>query len=122
MVGGAMYFFSIYGAQNPGTFMIMRCIGIFVSSTLPCLIIMVPKFTVIQYKQITGKSLWALSGKSSNSEQSGRGSQAGSQIEVVQNEQNIQNPIASVRFGEKADIKITVSEINSNAEGKKNEA
>ena len=83
---------------------------------------MVPKFTVIQYKQITGKSLWALSGKSSNSEQSGRGSQAGSQIEVVQNEQNIQNPIASVRFGEKADIKITVSEINSNAEGKKNEA
>ena len=117
-----MYFFSIYGAQNPGTFMIMRCIGIFVSSTLPCLIIMVPKFTVIQYKQITGKSLWALSGKSSNSEQSGRGSQAGSQIEVVQNEQNIQNPIASVRFGEKADIKITVSEINSNAEGKKNEA
>jgi hypothetical protein len=99
VVGGAMYFFSIYGAQNPGTFMIMRCVGIFVSSTLPTLIIMIPKFTIIQYKQITGKSLWA-SGKSSGA--SDRGSKAShmeSQIEVVQNDMKLQNPIQSVRIG-----------------------
>lgn len=83
VVGGAMYFFSLFGAQNPGTQMIMRVVGIFVSSTLPILIIMVPKFTIIQYKAITGKSLWAMSGRSSGSDKGSRGSQA-SQIEVVQ--------------------------------------
>ena len=83
---------------------------------------MLPKFTVIQYKQITGKSLWALSGKSSNSDRNSRGSQAGSQIEVVQSDKDIQNPIGSVRFGDKPEIKITVSEINPTLEGKKSEA
>lgn len=61
VVGGAMYFFSLYGASSAGSFVILRCVGIFVSATLPVLIIMVPKFTVIQYKQITGKNLWAAS-------------------------------------------------------------
>lgn len=56
-----MYFFSLYGASSAGSFVILRCVGIFVSATLPVLIIMVPKFTVIQYKQITGKNLWAAS-------------------------------------------------------------
>jgi len=115
VVGGAMYFFSLFGAQNPGTMMIMRVVGIFVSSTLPILIIMVPKFTVIQYKAITGKSLWALSGKSSNSEKDAGGSQA-SQIEVVQSDTNkLQAPIGSVRLS-------TVSVAGAEPEGKKSEA
>ena len=61
VVGGAMYFFSLYGSSSAGSFVILRCVGIFVSATLPVLIIMVPKFTVIQYKNITGKNLWAAS-------------------------------------------------------------
>lgn len=56
-----MYFFSMYGSSSAGSFVILRCVGIFVSATLPVLIIMVPKFTVIQYKNITGKNLWAAS-------------------------------------------------------------
>lgn len=56
-----MYFFSLYGSSSAGSFVILRCVGIFVSATLPVLIIMVPKFTVIQYKNITGKNLWAAS-------------------------------------------------------------
>ena len=56
-----MYFFSLYGASSAGALVILRCVGIFVSATLPVLIIMVPKFTVIQYKNITGKNLWAAS-------------------------------------------------------------
>lgn len=100
VVGGAMYFFSMFGAQNPATFMIMRCVGIFVSSTLPTLIIMVPKFTVIQYKQITGKSLWAVSGRSSGASDKGsRASHMESQIEVVQNDSKLQQPIQSVHIG-----------------------
>ena len=59
VVGGAMYFFSLYGATTVGAFVALRCVGIFVSATLPVLIIMIPKFTVIQYKNITGKNLWA---------------------------------------------------------------
>jgi hypothetical protein len=58
VVGGAMYFFSLYGAKTVGTFVILRTVGIFVSATLPVLIIMVPKFTVIQYKNITGIDSW----------------------------------------------------------------
>jgi hypothetical protein len=61
VVGGAMYFFSLYGSSSAGSFVILRCVGIFVSATLPVLIIMVPKFTVIQYKNLTGKNLWAAS-------------------------------------------------------------
>ena len=54
-----MYFFSLYGANSQGSFVILRCVGIFVSATLPVLIIIIPKFIVIQYKLITGKKLWA---------------------------------------------------------------
>lgn len=56
-----MYFFSLYGSTSAGSFVLLRCVGIFVSATLPVLIIMIPKFTVIQYKNITGKNLWAAS-------------------------------------------------------------
>ena len=59
VVGGAMYFFSLYGATSVAAFVLLRCVGIFVSATLPVLIIMIPKFTVIQYKNITGKNLWS---------------------------------------------------------------
>ena len=119
VVGGAMYFFSIFGAQNPGTFMIMRCVGIFVSSTLPTLIIMVPKFTVIQYKQITGKSLWSMSGRSSGgSDRGSRGSHIESVVEVV-NTDSKRFSNQSVRMGSnKAEInmnnssKITVGNID----------
>ena len=58
-----MYFFSLYGSTSAGSFVLLRCVGIFVSATLPVLIIMIPKFTVIQYKNITGKNLWAASKK-----------------------------------------------------------
>lgn len=61
VVGGAMYFFSLYGSSSAGTFVILRCVGIFVSATLPVLIIMIPKFMVMQYKIITGKNLWMAS-------------------------------------------------------------
>ena len=60
VVGGAMYFFSFYGATSAGAFIIMRCLGIFISSTLPILIIMIPKFLAISYKKITGKDLWTM--------------------------------------------------------------
>ena len=56
-----MYFFSIYGSNSEGIFVILRCIGIFVSATLPVLIIMIPKFIAIQYKILTGKNIWAQS-------------------------------------------------------------
>ena len=56
-----MYFFSLYGATSAASFVLLRCVGLFVSATLPVLIIMIPKFTVIQYKNITGKNLWAAS-------------------------------------------------------------
>ena len=59
-----MYFFSLYGATSVAAFVLLRCVGIFVSATLPVLIIMIPKFTVIQYKNITGKSLWSSNGGS----------------------------------------------------------
>jgi hypothetical protein len=62
VVGGAMYFFSLYGAKSVETLVILRCVGIFVSATLPVLIIMGPKFTAIQYKIITGKALWGSKG------------------------------------------------------------
>ena len=69
-----MYFFSLYGASSVGAFVLLRCVGIFVSATLPVLIIMVPKFTVIQYKNITGKNLWANSrSKGGNHSSSGGG-------------------------------------------------
>jgi hypothetical protein len=57
-----MYFFSLYGAKSVETLVILRCVGIFVSATLPVLIIMGPKFTAIQYKIITGKALWGSKG------------------------------------------------------------
>jgi hypothetical protein len=58
-----MYFFSLYGAKSVETLVILRCVGIFVSATLPVLIIMGPKFTAIQYKIITGKTLWGSNGR-----------------------------------------------------------
>ena len=45
--------------------MIMRVVGIFVSSTLPILIIMIPKFLMISVKLITGKELWDAAMKTS---------------------------------------------------------
>lgn len=59
-----MYFFSQYGARTVEILVILRCVGIFVSATLPVLIIMGPKFTAIQYKNITGRALWGSYGKS----------------------------------------------------------
>jgi hypothetical protein len=58
VVGGAMYFFSLFASEKPGVSMILRCVGLFISATLPVLIIIFPKFTVIQFKTFFRKNFY----------------------------------------------------------------
>ena len=53
-----MYFFSQYGSKSVEIFVILRCVGIFVSGTLPVLIIMIPKFLTIKYKDAKNVRSW----------------------------------------------------------------
>jgi hypothetical protein len=70
VVGGATYFFSLYGAQNTQTFVLLRCLGIFISATLPVLIIMIPKIMIIQLKGFLIAIFPSLYSKSHNSNDS----------------------------------------------------
>lgn len=62
-----MYFFSQYGARSVETFVILRCVGLFVSATLPVLIIMGPKFTAIKFKNVSVNALWGSRGSTGKS-------------------------------------------------------
>ena len=68
VVGGAMYFFSLFESEKPDVCMLLRCIGLFISATLPVLIIIFPKFTVIQFKTYFRKNFHM--GSSHNSDES----------------------------------------------------
>ena len=64
VVGSFTYFLSVFGTGSVETFVVLRCVGIFVSATMSTIVIMVPKLLVIQLN-------WTellLGGKSSNDE------------------------------------------------------
>jgi hypothetical protein len=68
VVGGAMYFFSLFASEKPGVSMILRCIGLFISATLPVVIIIFPKFTLIQFKTFFRKNFYIGSSNNSSNE------------------------------------------------------
>lgn len=63
-----MYFFSLFASEKQGDKMILRCIGLFVSATLPVLIIVIPKFTDIQIKKFVRQNIYDGSKVDANSE------------------------------------------------------
>ena len=62
-----MYFFSMI-ASEPRVSMILRCTGLFVSATLPVLIIIFPKFTVIQFETFFRKNFYMGNNRGSSNE------------------------------------------------------
>ena len=53
-----MYFFSLFASEKQSDKMILRCIGLFISATLPVLIIIIPKFTDIQLKKFMRENIY----------------------------------------------------------------